>query len=48
MNNKNLADVTTDGSTSFKYKSSFFKPPDFNGIFKDVKIAVSLKYYGDL
>ena len=24
MDNENLADVTTDDSTSFKYKSSFF------------------------
>ena len=35
-----------DNSTSFKYKSSFFKPLTAadNGVFKDVKIAVPLKY----
>ena len=46
MNNRNPANVTTDDSSSFRYKSFFFKPltaPD-NGIFKDVKIAVSLNY----
>ena len=33
-------------STSFKYKSSFYKPLEAadNGVFKDVKIAVPLKY----
>ena len=46
MNNGNPANVTTDDSTSFKYKSSFFKPitADDNGVFKDVKIAAPLKY----
>ena len=44
MNNENPANVTRDDSTSFKYKSSFFKPADNNGVFKDVKIAVPLKY----
>ena len=47
MNNGNHANVTTDDSTSFKYKLSFFKPlpADDNGVlFKDVKIAVPLKY----
>ena len=46
MNNGNPAKVTTDDSTSFKYKSSFFKSltTDDNGVFKDVKIAVLLKY----
>ena len=46
MNNGNLANVTTYDPTSFKYKSSFFKPlpADDNGVFKDVKIAVPLKY----
>ena len=46
MNNRNPANVTTDDSSSFRYKSIFFKPltaPD-NGVFKDVKIAVSLNY----
>ena len=38
--------VNTTNSSSFKYKSSFFKPltADDNGVFKDVKIAVPLKY----
>ena len=46
MNNGNPANVTTDDSSSFKYKSSFFKPLTAadNGVFKDVKIAVTLKY----
>ena len=46
MNNVNPADVTTDGSSSFKYKSSFFKSLTAadNGVFKNVKIAVPLKY----
>ena len=49
MNNGNPANVTKDDSTSFKYKSSFFKPltADNNGVFKDVKIAVALKYLND-
>ena len=46
MNNESPANVTIDDSTSFKYKSSFFKPltADDNGVFKDVKIVVPLKY----
>ena len=46
MSNENSANVTTDGSSSPKYKSSIFKPleDDNNGVFKDVKIAVRLKY----
>ena len=46
MNNGKPANVTTDDSSSFKYKSSFFKPLTAadNGVFKDVKIAVPLKY----
>ena len=46
MNNGNPANVTTDDSTSFKYQSSFYKAltADNNGVFKDVKIAVPLKY----
>ena len=41
MNNSNLVNVTAD-SSSFKYKSSFFKTleDDDNGVFKNVKIAV--------
>ena len=43
----NPANVTTDDSSSFKYKSSFVKPltTAHNGVFKDVKIAVPLKYF---
>ena len=46
MNNRGPANVTTADLSSFKYKSSFFKTleDDNNGIFKNVKIAVSLKY----
>ena len=42
----NLDNISTANLTSFKYKSSFFKPltPDDNGISKDVKIAIPLKY----
>ena len=38
--------VNTTNSSSFKQKSSFFKPltADDNGVFKEVKIAVPLKY----
>ena len=45
MNNSNLVNVTAD-SSSFKYKSSFFKTleDDDNGVFKNVKIAVPLNY----
>ena len=50
MNNGNPANATTDDSTSFKYKSSFFKPltADDNGVFKDVKIAVPIKCLSNL
>ena len=46
MNNGNPANVAIDDSTSFKYKSSFFKALTAadNGVFKDVKIAIPLKY----
>ena len=46
MNNGNPVNVTTADSSSFKYKSSFFKTleDDDNGVFKNVKIAVPLKY----
>ena len=46
MNNGNPADVTTAVSSSFKYKLSFFKTleDDDNRVFKNVKIAVPLKY----
>ena len=40
MDNGSPANVTTDDSTSFKCKWSFFKPltADDNGVFKDVKM----------
>ena len=46
MNNGNPANGTTSDSSSFKYKPSFFKPLTAadNGVFKDVKTAVPLKY----
>ena len=46
MNDGDPANVTTAASSSFKYKSSFFKTleNDDNGVFKNVKIAVPLKY----
>ena len=46
MDNENPANVTTADSSSFKYKSSFFKTleGDDNGVFKNVKTAVPLKY----
>ena len=42
----NPDNVSTANSTSFKHKSSFFKTleGDDNGVFKNVKIAVPLKY----
>ena len=46
MNNRNPANVTAANSSSFKYKSSFFKPltGSDNGVFKNFKIAAPLKY----
>ena len=46
MNNRNPSNVATVDSSSFKYKSTFFKSlrAADNGLFKDVKIAVPLKY----
>ena len=46
MNNGNRVEVTTADSSSFKYKSRFFKTPAAtdNGVFKTVKMAVPLKY----
>ena len=46
MNNGKPVDVITADSSSFKYKSSFFKTleDDDNGVFKNVKIAVPLQY----
>ena len=44
-NTRNPGNASTTNSTSFKYKSSFFKPvtTDNNGVF-NVKVAVLLKY----
>ena len=47
----NPNNASTANSTSFKYKSSFFKAETDNGVFKNVKIAVPVKYLsisGDL
>ena len=47
MNNGNPANVTTDDSRSPKHKSSLIGEStavDGNKVFKDVKIAVPLKY----
>ena len=45
-NNGNPDSVSVDNSTSFKYKSRFFKAltADDNGVFKNLKITVPLKY----
>ena len=45
-NNENPDNVSTANSTFFKYKSNLFKPLEAadNGVFKNVKIAVPLKY----
>ena len=45
-NNGNPDNVTTAGSSSFKYKSRIFKTLEAadNGVFKNVKIAAPLKY----
>ena len=50
MNDGNLADVTADDSTSSKYKSGIFKilADGDDGVFKDVKIVVSLKYLSNI
>ena len=49
-NSENPDNVSTASSTSFKYKSSFFKPLTAadNGVLKDLKIAVPLKYLSNL
>ena len=36
--------VTTDNSSSFKYKSRYFKNPNATGVLNGVKIAVPIKY----
>ena len=45
----NPDDVSTNNSSSFKYKSRFFKPLDAsdNGVFKNVKIVVPIKYFSN-
>ena len=47
---ENPGNVSAANSTSFKYKSSFFKPllAADSGVFKNVKIAVPLKYLSNL
>ena len=49
MNNGKPANVTTADSSSFKYKSSFFKPlaTADNGVFKNVKVAAPLKHWSN-
>ena len=46
VNNGNPISTNADNSSSFKYKSSFFRSltDAGNAVFKDVKIAVPLKY----
>ena len=49
MNSGNLTDVTTGGSSSFKYKSSLLggpvaAGPGNNALLKNAKIVVPLKY----
>ena len=46
---ENLDNVSTANSTTFKYKSNFFNPltADDNEVFKDLKIAVPLKYFSN-
>ena len=45
MNNGNPADVTTDDSTSLKYKSSLLEKSAVNGVLENAKIVVPLKYW---
>ena len=40
----NPDDVSTNNSPSFEYKSSILGKPDYDGVLKNVKIAVPLKY----
>ena len=47
MNNGNIAEVTTAGSSSFKYKSSILGDlvaADANGVLTNAQITVPLKY----
>ena len=48
MNNGNLADVTTDDSSSFKYKSSPLGNPNVTGVLRNAKIVVPIKYLSNL
>ena len=43
-NARNPADVTTEHSTSFKYKSNLLGKPANKGVLENAKIAVPLKY----
>ena len=43
-NTGNPENISTNNSLSFKYKSSILEKPDADGILKNAKIAVSLKY----
>ena len=45
----NPNNISTDNSTSFKYKSSILEKPVAinNGVLKNVKITVPLKYFSD-
>ena len=43
MNNGNPAAVTTDDSSSFKYKSSLLGHPSASGVLRNAKIVVPLK-----
>ena len=44
MNNGNIADVTTDDSTSFEYKSSILGNRAVTGVLENAAIVVPLKY----
>ena len=50
MNNENSANVNTADSSSFKYKSRFFKSltDADSGVFKNVKIVVPLQYLSNI
>ena len=43
-NTGNPENISTNNSLLFKYKSSILEKPDADGILKNAKIAVSLKY----
>ena len=44
MNNEIPVDLTPNNRSSFKYKSSHLPAANINGVFENMKIAVSLKY----